>query len=104
MVKRSLAAANAIRAGNSTRRAMSRIMDLQSPCCEVEASEPSGERRKIGKRWADHQILQFASREREAPAPPRDRPLSRARPRRRPRGTLFFTDRGGARRFSADDT
>src|SRR5258707_8096263 len=30
MVKRSLAAANAIKAGNSRRRAMSRIMDLQS--------------------------------------------------------------------------
>jgi hypothetical protein len=32
-VKRSLAAANAIRAGNSRRRAISRIMNLRSPCC-----------------------------------------------------------------------
>ena len=33
MVKRSLAAANAIRAGNSRSRAMSRIMGLRSSCC-----------------------------------------------------------------------
>jgi hypothetical protein len=32
MVKRSLAAANAIRAGNSRRRAMSRIMGLHGRC------------------------------------------------------------------------
>jgi hypothetical protein len=32
-VNRSLAAANAIRAGNSMRRAISRIMDSQSPYC-----------------------------------------------------------------------
>ena len=32
MVKRSLAAANAIRAGNSSRRPRSRIMGFYSPC------------------------------------------------------------------------
>jgi hypothetical protein len=36
MVRRSLAAANAIRAGNSSNRAMSRIMGLYRPCCEQE--------------------------------------------------------------------
>jgi hypothetical protein len=54
-VKRSLAAANAIRAGNSSRRAISRIMNSHSPCAqrevqgevqgEVQASgEPIGEK------------------------------------------------------------
>jgi hypothetical protein len=33
-VKRSLAAANAIRAGNSISRAISRIMISHSPCCQ----------------------------------------------------------------------
>ena len=44
MVKRSLAAANAIRAGNSSRRAMSRIMRSTGRCGDAGRSiaEPSG--------------------------------------------------------------
>src|SRR6266446_10706396 len=46
----------------------------------------------------DHQILQFASREREAPA--RDRPLSRAPPGRQPGRTLCLPRTGGGNGFT----
>src|SRR5216683_147442 len=45
MVNRSLAAANAIRAGNSRRRAISRIMDLHSRA----ANAGSGHRRSLSR-------------------------------------------------------
>src|ERR1700721_294616 len=94
MVKRSLAAANAIRAGNSRRRAMSRIMDLLSPaanarsehrrslaardeqsgnggCGSPDTGNPGGENQK---RQRQRQADQF--RGRIAPAAGRQRSLS----------------------------
>src|SRR6267154_3977613 len=58
MVKRSLAAANAIKAGNSRRRAISRIMGSGSPCeREVGASPPSLAARGEQSGNAGHQTV-----------------------------------------------
>src|SRR3954468_20061097 len=62
MVKRSLAAANAIKAGNSRRRAMSRIMDLLSRAAGARSEHrPSlaGRSEQSENGPDDHQILKI---------------------------------------------
>src|ERR1700738_5644749 len=78
MVNRSLAAANAIRAGNSRRRAMSRIMGYTARAADARSEhrpslavrdEQSGNVGPITRYW------QSGRREGAGPAPARDRPV-----------------------------